>query len=122
MPRRRSDFARVIAILSKAPSNLHALVLAGAVLDFQRRHDEAEQYYRRALRVWPNSAQVLNNMSNPFLARGNASPAREFYLKAIAADPKQPNANLQLARISVEEKQGRGGAWVSGSPATNRDR
>jgi Flp pilus assembly protein TadD len=108
--------------LSKAPSNLHALVLAGAVLDFQRRYDEAERYYRRALRVWPNSAQVLNNMSNHFLARGNASPAREFYLKAIAADPKQPNANLQLARISVEEKQGRGGAWVSGSPATNRDR
>ena len=36
---------RVIAILSKEPSNLHALVLAGAVLDSQRRYDEAERYY-----------------------------------------------------------------------------
>ena len=98
---------RVIAILGKEPANLHALILAGAVLDSQRRYDEAESYYRRALRVSPNSAQVLNNMGNHYLARGNASQAREFYLKAVAADPSQPNANLQLARISVEEKQGR---------------
>ena len=32
--------------------------------------------------------------------------AREFYLKAVAIDRQHPNANLQLARMSVEEKQG----------------
>lgn len=49
---------------------------------------------------------MLNNIANHYLASGKRSQAREFYLKTVAADPRHQNANLQLARISVEEKQG----------------
>jgi tetratricopeptide (TPR) repeat protein len=95
------------AFLKKHPAELRALVLMGAALDRQQRYQEAENYYQRALSVAPNSAQVLNNAANHYLASGNRSRAREFYLKTIAIDPRHPNANLQLAQMSVEDKQGR---------------
>ncbi len=94
-------------ILEKHPSDLRALLLEGAVLDSAGRYSEAEGYYRRALKIAPASAQLLNNLANHYLARGNRSQAREFYLKAVAIDSEHPNANLQLARMSVEEKRGR---------------
>jgi tetratricopeptide (TPR) repeat protein len=94
-------------ILEKHPSNLRALVLAGAVLDAGGRYSEADGYYQRALKIAPGSAQLLNNAANHYLASGDRSRAREFYLKAVAIDPQHPNANLQLARMSVEDKHGR---------------
>jgi tetratricopeptide (TPR) repeat protein len=94
-------------ILEKHPSNLRALLLAGAVLDAGGRYSEADEYYQRALKIAPGSAQLLNNAANHYMASGNRSRAREFYLKTVAIDAQHPNANLQLARMSVEEKQGR---------------
>ena len=94
-------------VLEKHPSDLRALLLEGAVLDSTGRYSEAEGYYRRALKIAPASAQLLNNLANHYLASGNRSQAREFYLKAVAIDSEHPNANLQLARMSVEEKRGR---------------
>jgi tetratricopeptide (TPR) repeat protein len=95
------------SVLEANPSDLRALVLMGAVLDAEQRYSEAEMYYQRALILAPDSAQLLNNVANHYLASGARSRARAFYLKAVAADPQQPNANLQLARMSVEEKRGR---------------
>ncbi len=94
-------------VLKAEPSNLAALILAGAILDSEKRYNEAEPYYQRALKIAPASPQVLNNVGNHHLASGNARLAREFFLKTVAADPRQPNANLQLARMSVEDRQGR---------------
>lgn len=94
-------------VLEKHPSNLRALLLTGAVLDAGGRFSEADEYYQRALKIAPGSAQLLNNAANHYMASGNRSRAREFYLKAVAIDAQHPNANLQLARMSVEEKQGR---------------
>jgi tetratricopeptide (TPR) repeat protein len=94
------------AVLRQDASNLRALLLIGAVLDSARRYSEAEVYYRRALKLAPESAQVLNNVANHHLASGNSGRARDFYLKAIAIDARHPNANLQLARISVERNEG----------------
>lgn len=93
-------------ILKNHPGDLGALVLMGVVLDSEQRYKEAESYYGRALKIAPDSAQVLNNVANHYLATGNRLRARDLYLKAIAVDPRHANANLQLAQISVEEKQG----------------
>ena len=38
-------------ILEKHPSDLRALLLEGAVLDSAGRYSEAEEYYRRALKI-----------------------------------------------------------------------
>ncbi len=94
-------------VLEANPSDLRALILIGAVLDAEQRYNDAEVYYQRALKIAPISSQVLNNAANHYLSSGEQSRARELYLKAVALDPQHPNANLQLARMSIEDKRGR---------------
>ena len=98
---------KIESILKSHPGELGALVLMGVVLDSEQRYDEAERFYGRALKAAPDSAQVLNNVANHYLAAGNRLRARELYLKAIAMDPHHTNANLQLAQMSVEDGHGR---------------
>ena len=114
------------SFLKDHPADLRALILKGAVLDSLQRYSEAESYYQRALKLAPGSAQVLNNVANHYLAGANRSKARELYQKAVAIDPHHENANLQLAQMSVEDKQGgqalaylnRLGASTNSDPAT----
>ena len=61
-------------ILEKHPSNLRALLLAGAILDTGGRYTEADGYYERALKIAPGSAQLLNNAANHYLPSGNRRP------------------------------------------------
>ena len=111
-----SDFAqgriaeaesRVDGILKEHPADLRALMLKGAVLDAQQHYNDAQSYYQRALKLAPNSAQVLNNVANHYLASGDLTEARKFYTMTVAIDPHHANANLQLAQLSVDDKQGR---------------
>jgi Tfp pilus assembly protein PilF len=93
-------------ILKKQPDETEALLLMGIVLDAEQRYPDAESYYRRVLRIAPASAQLFNNVGNHYLASGDRNHARDMYLKAIAADSHHVNANLQLAQMSVEDRQG----------------
>lgn len=96
-------------VLFAQNTDLRALMVKGAELDSQKRYSEAETYYQRALQIAPDSAPVLNNIGNHYLASGDKAKARKFYLKAVAIDPHHANANLQLAQMSVEEKDGKQG-------------
>src|SRR5215472_15117713 len=58
-------------VLARAPDDLRALILKGAVLDSQQRYADAERWYEEALKLAPNSSQVLNNVGNHYLAAGN---------------------------------------------------
>src|SRR5690348_16208391 len=95
----------VRAALRRAPDDPAALGLLGVVLDSQKRYDEAEGAYRRALAASPSPA-LLNNLGNHYLAQGKAAPARAAYLKVVTVEPRHPNANLQLARLCVAARQG----------------
>ncbi|MFN7994151.1 MAG: tetratricopeptide repeat protein [Bryobacteraceae bacterium] len=95
------------AALKNRPSDAGALVLMGVVLDAGQHYAEAEPYYARALKAAAASPQVLNNAANHYLATGNRERARELYLKTVAVDPHHPNANLQLAQMSVEDQKGK---------------
>jgi predicted Zn-dependent protease len=97
---------RLDSILKDHPADLRALILKGVILDSQQRYSQAERYYQRALKLAPNSAQVLNNMANHLLGSGDRSQARQFYRKTIAIDPHYANANLQLAQMSIEDNKG----------------
>jgi tetratricopeptide (TPR) repeat protein len=92
--------------LKRAPDDPAALGLLGVVLDAQQRYEEAEKAYRQALAILPHSAALLNNLGNHYLAQGKEKEARAAFLKVVAEDPKHPNASLQLARLSVDAKQG----------------
>ncbi|MGA3168508.1 MAG: tetratricopeptide repeat protein [Terriglobia bacterium] len=94
------------AALQQAPRDPAALSLLGIVLDAQKRYAEAEKAYQQALALAPGSPAVLNNLGNHYLAQGKTAPARTTFLKVVAAEPSHANANLQLARLSIEAKQG----------------
>ncbi len=92
--------------LALKPGDTRALGLMGIILDAQKRYEDAEHYYRQAIRLAPRSASLLNNLGNHYLARGDSRKAREEYLKVVAIEPAHVNANLHLAQMSVEEKRG----------------
>ncbi len=108
----RGDFvsaeSTLRSLLKSKPSNAPALGLLGAVLDGEKRFDEAESSYRQAIRIDPHSATLLNNYANHQLVTGNKAGARASYLKVVAIDPARANANLQLAQFQVEDKNGPG--------------
>jgi tetratricopeptide (TPR) repeat protein len=93
-------------ILAKQPGDLGALELMGIVLDAESQYQNAELYYRQALEIAPASAQLLNNFANHYISSGDRRHARDLYLKTVAVDIHHTNANLQLAQLSVEDKQG----------------
>ena len=94
-------------VLVAQDTDLRALMLKGAELDSQQRYSEAEPYYRQALKLAPNSAAVLNNEGNHYLASGDRNQARKFYLETVKIDPHHTNAILQLAQMCVEDKDGK---------------
>lgn len=88
------------------PNDVRALGLMGVILDAQQRYDEAERYYNQALQIDPHSVSSLNNLGNHYLARGDVERARAAFVRVVALKADHPNANLQLARMSVAQKQG----------------
>jgi tetratricopeptide (TPR) repeat protein len=92
--------------LREHPDDSRALGLMGVVLDAQKRYDEAEDFYERALKLDPHFAPLLNNLGNHYLKKGDMGRAEEAYLKVVSIDPSHPNANLHLAQMSVAAKKG----------------
>ena len=106
----RGDIASAEAILAEdlrsQPNDAAALGLLAVVLDTQKKYPEAGGVYRRALAITPNSASLLNNFGNHQLATGDTTAARKAFLKVVALRPDHPNANLQLAAIAADQKNG----------------
>lgn len=80
--------------------------LLGAVLDERHGYSEAETCFKRALALAPASAGILNNLGNHYLAAGQPGEALAAFRKVMAVEPQHQNANLQMARLLVERKQG----------------
>jgi tetratricopeptide (TPR) repeat protein len=99
--------ATLKAILQNQPSDLKSLELLGVVLDSGRRCDEAEGVYSTALKLKTRSASLWNNVGNHYVTCGSEKDARLAYERAIELEPRDPNANLQLAQIYLAHSQGR---------------
>ncbi len=76
-----------------------------ARLDSEGKCTESEPVYRRALSAGSPSSALLNNAGNHYLACGNPAKAREYFELLTARVPSHPNANLQLARLAIEENR-----------------
>jgi tetratricopeptide (TPR) repeat protein len=93
-------------ILRRQPNDGPALGLEAVILDTEKKYSAADAFYRRALRINSHSASLLNNFGNHQLATGDAIAARKTFLNVIAIRPDHPNANLQLAAIAADQKNG----------------
>lgn len=81
------------------------LGLLGLVLDAKKEYQQAEAFHERALQVAPHSAGLWNNFGNHYLTCGNYVKARSAFLHVLTIEPAHTNANLQLAKIALSEKQ-----------------
>jgi len=98
--------ASLTEMLHAQPRDAQALGLLAVVLDTEKKFSDADSIYRRALALTPSSASLLNNFGNHELATGDVVGARKTFLKVVAMRPDHPNANLQLAAIAADQKNG----------------
>jgi Flp pilus assembly protein TadD len=77
-----------------------------ARLDAEGKCGEAEPHYLKALAAAPNSQAVLNNAGNHYAVCGHAAKAQQMFERLLKLNPSHQNANVQLARIATEQKQG----------------
>ncbi len=78
-----------------------------AQLDAEGKCDEAEKFYQVALARGAPSPALLNNAGNHYLVCGQPAKAQQYFDKLLQVNPAHPNANLQLARLATEQKQGK---------------
>jgi tetratricopeptide (TPR) repeat protein len=106
----RGDFAAAEQVLrpevNARPNDASALTLLGVALDNEKKLEEAGDIHRRAVASAPNSPDAWNNYANHVLATGDEAGAGRFYLRAVALDPANYNASVQLARLAVKSRNG----------------
>jgi len=111
------------ADLRVRPGNGESLGLLGVVLDQQKRYQDADPVYRRAIALEPQSPGLRNNYGNHLLATNHFKQAEGEFLHVIAADPGNVNARMQLARLALREKHpAKAAAHLSGLPASVHER
>ena len=105
------------------PNDGEALGLLGVVLDQQKKYQEADPVYRRALALGPQSPPLRNNYGNHLLASSRFKQAQDEFLQVIAVDPSNVNARMQLARLALREKlPAKAASNLNGLPASVRER
>jgi tetratricopeptide (TPR) repeat protein len=93
-------------VLVSSASSQEQPLLEAARLDGEHRCEEAERYYRQALASGSPSTSLSNNYGNHFVACGQPEQARQWFERVLKSNPAHANANLQLARIEVDQKHG----------------
>ena len=107
MPRSRLSAVLSLGWILTSPARAQDQALRQAArLDAEQKCDEAERYYQEALAKAPPSPMVLNNTGNHYLVCGQPEKAQTYFERLIRINPTHTNANLQLARIANEHKQG----------------
>jgi tetratricopeptide (TPR) repeat protein len=92
-------------LICRAPAQDAALEEA-ARLDAQQKCAEADRIYQQLLAKGSPSPALLNNLGNHYLGCGAPDKARVCFERLLKMNPAHVNANLQLAKLSVNRKDG----------------
>ena len=65
----------------------------------ENKIDEAIKYYKKALQIKPNSADILNDIGICYAMKGDKKKAIEMWKKAIEINPQLKSAVENLKRI-----------------------
>ncbi len=68
----------------------------GYIRDSKHEFEIAQESYRRAIEIQPDSAAAHNNLGMSHLLQGNHEAAEKAFVKALVLDP-----NLKLARVNL---------------------
>ena len=128
--REKGDLASAVQYFEKAlaiePRNWEARNIYGVTLFRQRKYDEALKQFEAAIAINPiNSLSLANSLANiagVALAKGDTAKARQYYEKAIAANPQYLQAQTGLAALLVREGRYKEAAtlyekYIEGAPS-----
>jgi tetratricopeptide (TPR) repeat protein len=87
------------AVLRMSPGHRDARLNLGICYGQTGRLEEADAAFHDVLRADPQFSRVYTNLAALSLVRGQPEAARDYYGQAIAIDPKNITARLQLARL-----------------------
>ncbi len=98
----------LLCVLLALSQDAHPQSLREAArLDAEGKCEEAERLYQGALAQGSASPALLNNTGNHYLVCGQPAKAQAYFEKLLQVNPAHANANLQLARIAAEQKDGK---------------
>ncbi len=90
-----------------APHDPYALNAMGSWLCAQQRYDEADSYFRRALKnpLYPTPWIASYNAGSCAEKRGDVAQAEKDYRAALSANPRFAPALLRMAFITFEQER-----------------
>jgi Flp pilus assembly protein TadD len=83
------------------PNDAELATSVGAALDSVSRHEEAQAWYQKALKIRPQYLPALNNLALSFATQGDLEKAVSPLQKILKIDPKNGRAAYNLALISL---------------------
>ena len=98
--------ALFLALVATCATPQDSPLRQAARLDAEQKCSEAERLYQQVLTQGPPSPALLNNLGNHYLVCGDPDKARAYFERLVKVNPQHPNANLQLARIATDRRQG----------------
>ena len=106
----RDDVVRVLrpeTSPARARTAYDLYVQASALDEDPVTYDQAEELYRRAVRLDPSLAIAYTNLGNIRFRRGDETGAEILYRRAIEVDPSQPEAHYNLGYVMLERGDAR---------------
>jgi tetratricopeptide (TPR) repeat protein len=106
----RDDVVRVLRPGTSATRSRTAYdiyVQASALDENPATYDEAEELYKRAVRLDPSLAIAYTNLGNIRFRRGDEAGAETLYRRAIGIDATQPEAHYNLGYVMLERGEAR---------------
>lgn len=89
--------------VAHSPSHPLAHKNLGAMLYFEKKYDEAEKEYLKALKLSPTEAMVNNNLGLIYYMRADNDKAEEYFNKELELYPNYDNAHANLAMIYYQK-------------------
>jgi len=100
--------SKLRAEIQAHPDDVEALSFLGVALDGEKKFAEADSFHRRALALAPRSNSILDKYGSHLLITGDEAGARKTFLKSVTLDSADGYANLELAQIALNDKDGPG--------------
>jgi len=84
------------------PDNVNAFVMMGRIYERLRRPVAAVYAWERAVSLAPNADEPLRMLGHAALRQGDIAQARSYLTRAVAANPKNVMAHLDLADLLAD--------------------
>jgi tetratricopeptide (TPR) repeat protein len=84
------------------PDNVNAFVMMGRIYERMRRPVAAVYAWERAVSLAPNADEPLRMLGHAALRQGDIAQARSYLTRAVAANPRNVMAHLDLADLLAD--------------------